>query len=171
MFGRPFATAVAWPLSDQSVVSGSRVDPERVLQIDITIPRPWRVRAGQYLFLSIPKLGLFNGVRGHPFVIAWWDRDIRGLTISLLVKSRTGFTRELDRNVNKTLRAFVDGPFGIRHDFGNYGTVIMVATGIGIAGHMPYLKELISGYNSCEVRTRRILLIWQIQEECKCADP
>jgi predicted ferric reductase len=95
---------------------------------------------------------------------------MRGLTISLLVnlvKSRTGFTRELGRNVNKTLRAFVNGPFGIRHDFGNYGTVIMVATGIGIAG----LKELINGYNSYEVRTRRKLLIWQIQKECKFTDP
>ncbi|KFY66689.1 hypothetical protein V496_01943, partial [Pseudogymnoascus sp. VKM F-4515 (FW-2607)] len=69
------------------------------------------------------------------------------------------------RNANKTFRAFVDGPFGIPHDFGAYGTVIMIATGVGIAGLMPYLKDLISGYNSCEVRTRRILLIWQIQNE------
>ncbi|KFY32480.1 hypothetical protein V493_00160 [Pseudogymnoascus sp. VKM F-4281 (FW-2241)] len=43
----------------------------------------------------------------------------------------------------------------------------MVATGIGIAGHIPYLKELISGYNSCEVKTRRILLIWKTQRECQ----
>lgn len=167
VFGRPFATAVVTPLSPAKPVldmPASEAHPT-LLQVDITVPRPWRVRAGQHVFLSIPGLGIFTGLRGHPFVIAWWDRDRSGLTISILVSSKNGFTRELSRNANKTFRAFIDGPFGIPHDFGAYGTVIMIATGIGIAGHMPYLKDLISGYNSCEVRTRRILLIWQIQNE------
>ncbi|OBT85138.1 hypothetical protein VE02_05625 [Pseudogymnoascus sp. 03VT05] len=167
VFGRPFATAIVTPLSSAKPVldmPASEAYPT-LLQVDITVPRPWRVRAGQHVFLSIPGLGLFTGLRGHPFVIAWWDRDKSGLTISFLVSSKNGFTRELSRNANKTFRAFIDGPFGIPHDFGAYGTVIMIATGIGIAGHMPYLKDLVSGYNSCEVRTRRILLIWQIQNE------
>ena len=162
VYGRPFATAVVTPLSDGS-------EESQVLQVDITAPRPWRVWAGQHVFLSIPGLGIFTGLRGHPFVIAWWNHDRGGLTISILVTSKNGFTRELSRNANKTFRAFIDGPFGIPHDFGAYGTVIMIATGIGIAGHMPYLKDLVSGYNSCEVRTRRILLVWQIQNECDCA--
>ncbi|KFY02760.1 hypothetical protein V490_00407 [Pseudogymnoascus sp. VKM F-3557] len=102
-----------------------------LLQVDITVPRPWRVRASQHVFLSIPGLGIFTGLRGHPFVIAWWDRDGSGLSISILVTSKNGFTRELRRNANKTFRAFIDGPFGIPHDFGAYGTVIMIATGIG----------------------------------------
>lgn len=165
VFSRSFATAVVKPLSNQGVTS--ELDPEQVMQVDIAIPRPWRVRAGQHIFLSIPKLGILRGLRGHPFVITWWDRDITGLTVTLLIKSRTGFTRELRRHVDKPLRVFVDGPFGTRHNFGDYGTVVMVATGIGIAGHIPYLKELISGYNSCEVKTRRILLIWKTQRECR----
>lgn len=181
VFGRAFATAVVKPLSNQrkpgeldpeqamqvDVSNEREIDPEEIMQVDITIPRPWRVRAGQHIFISIPKLGILRGLRGHPFVITWWDRDITGLTVTLLIKSRTGFTRELRRHVEKPLRVFVDGPFGIRHDFGDYGTVVMVATGIGIAGHIPYLKELISGYNSCEVKTRRILLIWETQRECR----
>jgi NAD(P)H-flavin reductase len=100
-------------------------------------------------------------------MISWWDWSRKGLTISLLVKSRTGFTGELDRHTNKELLAFIDGPYGIQHRFGDYGTVIMLATGIGIAGHIPYIKDLISGYNNCEVRTRRILLVWQISKESK----
>jgi hypothetical protein len=43
----------------------------------------------------------------------------------------------------------------------------MFAPGIGIAGHMPYIKELVNGYNGCEVMTRRVLLIWQISKECE----
>jgi predicted ferric reductase len=163
-FGRPFATAVAKRLNRDS--NQSLVDQSNALQVDITVPRPWPVEAGQFVFLSIPKLGIFTGLRGHPFMICWWERDWKGLTISLLVKSRAGFTAELDRHANKKLLAFIDGPYGVRHDFGKYGTVIMFATGIGIAGHIPYIKDLISGYNNCTVKTHRIRLIWEIKEQC-----
>jgi hypothetical protein len=37
--------------------------------------------------------------------------------------------------------------------------VIMFATGIRIAGHLLYIKDLITGYNSCVVKTKRILVI------------
>ncbi|RDL36280.1 uncharacterized protein BP5553_06892 [Venustampulla echinocandica] len=163
VFGRPFATAEAkrpWNVG---------LDVEdlelSVLQVDITVPRPWQVKAGQFVFLSIPKLGIFTGLRGHPFMITWWKRDRKGLTISLLVRSRAGFTAELDRHSDKSLRAFIDGPYGIRHNFGEYGAVVMFATGIGIAGHIPYIKDLIRGYNSCEVKTRSIRLVWDIREQ------
>jgi hypothetical protein len=42
---------------------------------------------------------------------------------------------------------------------------LMFATGIGIAGHLSYLKDLIRGYNSCEVRTRCVILVWQLDNE------
>jgi len=163
--GRPFAKAVATRLSIPYPSDRSLTGPSNVLQVDITVPRKWKVRAGQYVFVSIPKLGILVGLRGHPFMISWWDWSQKGLTISLLVKSRTGFTGQLDRYTNTELLAFIDGPYGIQHKFGEYGTVIMFATGIGIAGHIPYIKDLISGYNNCQVRTRRILLVWQINNE------
>jgi predicted ferric reductase len=166
--GKPFGTAVVRRLSNEDPSNPSLTDPSTILQVDIAVPRAWKVRAGQYIFLSIPKFGIFRGLRGHPFMISWWNRDQNGLTISLLVKSRMGFTAELDRNANKPLRAYIDGPYGARHDFSEYGTVIMFATGIGIAGHLLYIKDLITGYNSCLVKTKRILVIWQIQEECRC---
>jgi predicted ferric reductase len=167
VFGRPFAKAIAKRLSNKDPLNQSIIDPSNVLQVDVTVPRPWHVEAGQSVYLSIPRLGIFTGLRGHPFIVTWWERDQHGLTISLLVKVRVGFTAELDRHTNKELGAFIDGPYGIRHGFGEYGTVIMFATGIGIAGHIPYIKELISGYNNCVVKTRRIRLIWEIKEQCE----
>jgi predicted ferric reductase len=167
VFGRPYATAVAIRLSNNDPSNGSLLDSSNVLQVDVTVPRPWRVEAGQSVFLSIPKLGAFTGLRGHPFMISWWERDIKGLKVSLLVKSRGGFTAELDRHTNKNLLAFVDGPYGVQHDFGEYGTVIMFASGIGIVGHIPYIKELISGYNECAVKTHRIRLLWEIEKQCE----
>ena len=161
--GRPLATVVAAKFSDAS--DHALVGPSNVLRVDIAIPRPWwRVKAGQSIFLSIPSLGLFTGVRGHPFVISWWERDERGLRLSVLVQSRAGFTAALSRRTHTVLRAFIDGPYGAPHSFGEYGTVVMLASGIGIAGHMPYIKDLIRGYNSCEVRTRRILVVWEMED-------
>lgn len=163
VLGKPFATAVACRLP---WIKGP-IDPLGVLKVDITVPRAWRVTAGQSVFLSIPALGIFTGLRGHPFMISWWERDREGLRISLLVKSRAGFTARLDEQKDKSLLAFIDGPYSVRHNFGSYGTVIMLATGIGIAGHILYIKDLVSGYNNCEVETRRIRLIWEIQEQCE----
>jgi predicted ferric reductase len=166
-FGQPFAKAVVTRFSNADPSSQTLVDLSTAFRVDITVPRPWPVEAGQSIFLSIPRLGVFTGLRGHPFMISWWERNHKGLTLSLLVESRAGFTAELDKHANTPLRAYIDGPYGKAHGFGEYGTVIMFATGIGIAGHMPYIKELVNGYNSCEVMTRRVLLIWQISKECE----
>jgi predicted ferric reductase len=180
VFGRSFARATATPLrvgKDSDSVA---------LQIDITVPRSWDVRAGQTVFLSIPKLGVFRGLRGHPFMISWWDRDPnRGvLTLSLLAEVRTGFTaglsqlahqglahkkldeRGLDNDgyAAKDFLAFIDGPYGAPHGFGEYGTVVMIASGIGIAGHMSYIRDLITGNLNCTVQTQRVFLVWQMEK-------
>lgn len=164
VLGRSLATAVATRLSSTDASDHSLLDPLTVLRVDVTVPRPWHVRPGQSIFLSIPSLGLFKGVRGHPFMISWWKRDENGLRLSLLVQSRGGFTAALGRRSHTVLRALIDGPYGAPHEFGEYGTVVMIASGIGIAGHLPYIKDLIRGYNGCEVRTRRILLVWQVED-------
>jgi hypothetical protein len=48
-----------------------------------------------------------------------------------------------------------------------YETILMVASGFGIAAQLPYLKRLIHGYNSREVFARRIHLVWQIEDKGK----
>lgn len=40
----------------------------------------------------------------------------------------------------------------------------MVATGFGIAAQLPFLKELIRGFNRSEVRTRNIHLVWRLND-------
>ncbi len=45
---------------------------------------------------------------------------------------------------------------------GKYESVCMVATGFGMAVLLPYLKQLIHGYQSRKVCTRQIRAIWQI---------
>jgi predicted ferric reductase len=149
VIGRPFARAQVEEVSN-------------ALRVTVTVPRAWEVKAGQYIFLAIPKAGIFQS---HPFMIAWWEWSVTGLKVYLLVKRRHGFTKDLTGRIGKISLAFIDGPYGQKHDFGDYGTVIMFATDIGIAGHMPFIKDLVRGYNSCEVRTRRIVVVWQMEHE------
>jgi predicted ferric reductase len=150
--GRPFAKAQVKEVSN-------------ALRVTVTVPRGWEVKPGQYLFLTIPRAGILSGVQSHPFMIAWWEWSVTGLKVYLLVKRRHGFTKDLTRRIGKISLAFIDGPYGQKHDFGDYGTVVMFATDIGIAGHMPFIKDLVRGYNSCEVRTRRIVVVWQMEHE------
>ncbi|KIW36881.1 uncharacterized protein PV06_10995 [Exophiala oligosperma] len=42
--------------------------PHYVLRISIKCPRPWSFRPGQYLYLTLPSVGLWTA---HPFSVAW----------------------------------------------------------------------------------------------------
>jgi hypothetical protein len=46
----------------------------------------------------------------------------------------------------------------------NSENILIVASGFGIVAHLPYLKQLIHGYNAREVRAHRIHLVWQVQD-------
>ena len=67
--------------------------------------------------------------------------------------------------------AIFGGPHGTAVSIGDYGKVLMIATGFGIAAQLPYLKELVSRLNSYQVRTREIRLVWQLQSFGKYLRP
>jgi NAD(P)H-flavin reductase len=43
-----------------------------------------------------------------------------------------------------------------------YGHIFMIATGIGIAAQIPYIKELLDGQRKGVVKTQKITLIWEL---------
>jgi NAD(P)H-flavin reductase len=51
------------------------------------------------------------------------------------------------------------GPHGKSIPMDDYENILIVASSFGIIAHLPYLKQLIHGYNTREVRTRRIYLV------------
>lgn len=59
--------------------------------------------------------------------------------------------------------AIFSGPHGTGISVGDYGKVLMIAVGFGIAAQLRYLKELVRGFNNYQVRTREIRLVWQLQ--------
>lgn len=141
-----------------------------ILRIQLQVPRPWKVRAGQYVYIWMPGVGFGAMFQSHPFMISWWDHDVDGnaTNIYLLVKPKSGFTHQLLQHVGGTkLRAWIDGPYGKAVEADGHGTVVMFATGIGIAAQVPHIKEILKSYHNYRARTKRVLLIWQMEKECK----
>ncbi|RMJ04847.1 hypothetical protein CDV36_014480 [Fusarium kuroshium] len=67
------------------------------------------------------------------------------------------------------MAAVIEGPYGKEFNLDSYGTVLLFATGIGIAGQLPFVAQLLEGYHHYEVKTRRIALFWQVESEIQTA--
>jgi predicted ferric reductase len=149
---------------------------EGIARATLDLPRPWEVRAGERVNLGVPHIGLFYMLQAHPFAITWWEDDATGhaISISLLLRARSGFTRKLlDRlEPGRECWAWIDGPFGpssvnsfgFSGEMGDYGHIFMVATGIGIAAQLPYIKELLDRRRKGLVRTQKVSLVWQLEQ-------
>ncbi|KAI9037210.1 FAD-binding domain protein [Aspergillus affinis] len=162
----------------RNVVAGQQFAVSDVIKhkdaVELTFrpPRPWRARAGQYVYITAPGLRPLSFAESHPFTVIWWECDPDGkvINISLLAKAETGFSRALYTSPYSRLRILIDGPYGESLNIQGYTSVVAVATGIGIAGQLPYVKEFVerrlpqtTGRQASH--NKRILLIWRLQEE------
>ncbi|KAE8340779.1 hypothetical protein BDV24DRAFT_151672 [Aspergillus arachidicola] len=150
---------------------------ENTARLTLTLPRPWAVQAGERVELSAPSIGIFYLAQSHPFTICWWEDNDTGeaVSVSFLLRPRSGFTRKVLGRLeqDREYTAWFDGLFspasigsyGSCGEMGNYGHVFMVATGIGIAAQLPYIKEILTQYRRARLRTQRISLVWQLEHE------
>jgi predicted ferric reductase len=89
--------------------------------------------------------------------------------MSFIVRARTGFTAQLFKKAEAAPRAtlytkcFVEGPYGGVNLLHSYGTVMLIAGGIGITHQVPHVRDLIAGFANGTVAARRVLLVWIIQ--------
>ncbi|KAH6884978.1 hypothetical protein B0T10DRAFT_409428 [Thelonectria olida] len=134
------------------------------VELRISLARPFDYRAGQFVYLNIPRLAVLEL---HPFQVSWaYLGDDGRQVIVLLVQPRHGFTRRLLlADPNMDYRVFVEGPYGGGIKIDKYGTVLLFATGIGIAGQLPYVKELLDLYRGWRANVRRIALFWELESE------
>ncbi|OQE18874.1 hypothetical protein PENFLA_c020G01723 [Penicillium flavigenum] len=163
------------------VLSGS------VARVDVAVARPWRFRPGQYMYLYMPCLGLWTS---HPFTVAWSStseslnvNEKRGsggssdaltggsptTTMSVLIKGQDGFTKKLLRKAEDSpegriqAMALAEGPFGGIHSLGSYGTLLLIAGGIGITHPVSYLNEVIATFTEQKTATRKVHLVWIVR--------
>lgn len=153
------------------------------IRVNIEVSRPWSFRPGQHVFLTIPSIGLWTA---HPFSVAWSNEggqdsekalavdevelpSYHATTFSFVVRRRAGFTNSLFKKAEKSpngrisLRAFVEGPYGMTKSLDSYGTVMLFANGVGITHQVPFIRDLISGFATGTVALRRLCLVWVIQ--------
>ena len=91
-------------------------------------------------------------------------------TVHLLVKPQDRFTHRLLRYGKRSSEGtrhlvLYSGSHGIHTSIKEYETVLLIATGFGIAAVLPHLKELLDRDERCEVVTRRVHVVWQLKGE------
>jgi predicted ferric reductase len=135
-----------------------------VVKIRLTLSRPLKVKAGQYIGLWTP-VSFWSFWQSHPFVVTSWSEGEQS-ALDLFIEPRRGFTQKLleySKSNRPPCLALFSGPHGTSAPVGEYETVLMVASGFGIAAQLSYLRQLIHGYNACKTRTRRVHLVWQLE--------
>lgn len=102
--------------------------------------------AGQHIYVNIPSLRPFEM---HPFTIANAPARVDVKTLSMLIQTRSGFSRsvhkaaeENDSN-SRRRRAFVSGPWGSPPQLLHYETVVLIACSSGASFIVPLLHDLV----------------------------
>ncbi|SPN99959.1 related to Fre1p and Fre2p [Cephalotrichum gorgonifer] len=141
--------------------------------IKITIPTQMRWKPGQFVYLRMPGISLFEN---HPFTISSMCSDdfpseygdeYRDCVV--VFKPYGGFTRRvLDTAIDKgpfhTYRAFLDGPYGgMRRDLAAFDTCVLIAGGSGITALMSQLLNLIKRMRDGKAITRKVVVVWAIK--------
>jgi predicted ferric reductase len=144
-----------------------RILDRDIIQIELALPRPIRIQEGQYIGLWIPAVSRLSFLQVHPFMVTSWS-DGCSNRLSVLVDPRRGWTKKLLRYTRlkpngEPCRALFTGPYGLSVPTRKYGIVLLVAAGLGIVSHIPYLKRLIHDYNARRTQTRRICLVWLVK--------
>ena len=159
--------------------------PGDAVRVTVYLARPWTFKPGQHAYLYMPSIALWTS---HPFSIAWSDgylsaNEKGGLicgrnnvlalqktSMSFVIRARTGFTAKLHKIAKASwdgrfhTKCFAEGPYGGLYKMHSYGTVILIAGGIGITHQVSHVRDLVAGFANGTVATRKLVLIWVIQK-------
>ncbi|KAF2829762.1 hypothetical protein CC86DRAFT_367703 [Ophiobolus disseminans] len=159
---------LSWLIGDEAAVT---LMPENAIKI--TIPTQVRWRPGQYVYLRMPGISVFEN---HPFTIAsLCDEDFpseygEGYRDMVIVfRPFGGFTKKVRQSALEhgpwhTYRAFVDGPYGgMQRRIEAFDDVVLIAGGSGITAIISQLLTLIKKMRDGKAVTRKIHVIWALK--------
>lgn len=153
--------------------------PPNVLEVKLTREGFPEFKAGQYVFLNIPQVSLFEW---HPFTLTSAPDDLH---LSVHIRSVGGWTRAFHRALlcpsdqDQLPALYVDGPYGAPSQaYERYKVCVFVAAGIGVTPYASILSHVLNqvkirsaqkgGYlESCLVE--KIYLFWTTRDEASVA--
>ncbi|MCJ1336610.1 hypothetical protein MMC09_001888 [Bachmanniomyces sp. S44760] len=158
----------SWLIGEEAAIT---LLPENAVKI--TIPTQVKWTPGQYVYLRMPGISIFEN---HPFTIASlcsddfpseYGENYRDMT--LVFRPFGGFTRKvvntaLEKGPYHTYRAFVDGPFGgMQRELAAFDTVVLFAGGSGITAIVSHLLDLVKRMRDGRAVTKRVQLVWALK--------
>ena len=141
--------------------------------IKVTIPTQVKWKPGQYVYLRMPGISVFEN---HPFTIAslcsddfpsGYAEEYRDMV--LVFRPFSGFTNKvvesaLEHGPWHTYRAFLDGPYGgMRRSMDSFDHVVLIAGGSGITAIVSHLLDLIKRMRDGKAVTKTVELIWAMK--------
>ncbi|PHH66175.1 hypothetical protein CDD81_238 [Ophiocordyceps australis] len=118
-------------------------------------------RAGQHIYLWVPRLG---PLEAHPYSIAnaCEGQVSRSREMQLVIRAHGGFSKRIRnlaaRHPERTLRAFVTGPYGAPPRCNVYETLVLIASSTGGSFILPMLESVVASSDSCVKRIDVVLL-------------
>ena len=158
----------SWLIGEEAAIT---VLPENAVKV--TIPTQTKWRPGQYVYLRMPGISIFEN---HPFTIASlcsddfpseYGEQFRDMT--LVFRPFAGFTRKVvttavENGPYHTYRAFIDGPYGgMQRELAAFDTVILFAGGSGITAIVSQLLDLIKRMRDGRAVTKQVHVVWALK--------
>lgn len=158
----------AWLIGDEAAVTLMAENA-----IKITIPTQMSWRPGQFVYLRMPGISVFEN---HPFTISSlcsedFPSEYGDLyrDCTLVFRPFGGFTRKvletaIERGPFKTYRAYLEGPYGgMQRELAAFDTVILFAGGSGITAIVSQLLNLIKRMRDGKAVTKKIEVVWALK--------
>ncbi|KAF1991531.1 hypothetical protein K402DRAFT_346269 [Aulographum hederae CBS 113979] len=159
---------LSWLIGDEASVT---LLPENAIKV--TIPTQMKWRPGQYVYLRMPGISVFEN---HPFTIASlcsedfpsdYGDEYRDMV--LVFRPFGGFTKRvlksaIERGPYHSYRAFIDGPYGgMRRRLEAFDNVVLIAGGSGITAIASQLLDLIKRMRDGKAVTKSVQVIWALK--------
>lgn len=159
---------LSWLIGDEAVIT---VLPENAIRL--TIPTQVRWKPGQFVYLRIPGISVFEN---HPFTIASLCSDDfpseygdRYRDMALVFKPFSGFTGKvlnmaLRKDPSHTYRVYLDGPYGgMQRCLESFDNVVLIAGGSGITAIMSHILDLVKKMRDGKAITKKVQVVWAVK--------
>jgi hypothetical protein len=136
-----------------------------IIRVTLHLRRPVKVKPGQYINLWTLSSPL-SLIQRHPFTVISWS-NLPQDQLELIIEPRQGLTKSfvsLVKYGSTTSIATFTGPHGRSVSVDQLDNVLLAATGSGIIALLPYFGRLIQNQHAYPSCTRRLHLVWQIED-------